>query len=122
MNGKPHLIYTTSTEIHGPKEVRSVILDNTYSFIDDFKNMNNRILLDGHDFEVIREGKAVLQPAWINHAAYQTDTGIRPIREAVVQVLNFESREVEFEWFSLDDVPVNETCLGVNPFDYLYVM
>ncbi|KAL9127029.1 MAG: hypothetical protein Q9217_004018 [Psora testacea] len=121
LNGKPHLIYTTSTEIHGPKEVRSVILDNTYSFIDEFKNMNNRILLDGHDFEVIREGRAVLQPAWINHAAYPTDTGTRPIREAVVQVLDFESREVEFEWFSLDDVPVNETCLEVNPFDYFHI-
>ena len=84
--------------------------------------MDNRILLDGHDFEVIREGRAVLQPAGINHAAYPTDTGTRSIREAVVQVLDFESREVEFEWSSLHDVPVNETCLEVEPFDYLYVM
>ncbi len=84
--------------------------------------MDNRILLDGHDFEVFREGTAVLQPAWINHAAYRTDRGIRPIREAVFQVLDIETRKVEFEWFSLNTVPVNETCLEVDPFDYLYVM
>lgn len=122
MNSKPHLVYTTSTEIHGPKEVRSIILDNTYRLVHEFKNTGGRILLDGHDFEVFRDGRAVLQTAWINHAAYQTGSGVRPIREAVVQVLNVESREVEFEWFSLDNVPVNETCLEVDPFDYLYVI
>ena len=122
LSGKPHLVYSTSTEKHGPKEVREFILDDTYSFVDEFKNTDNRIWLDGHDFDVIREGTAVLQPAWINHAVYQNDTGIRPVREAVLQVMDLKNKEVEFEWFSLEEVPVNETCLQIEPFDYLYVV
>lgn len=82
--------------------------------------------LDPHDFEIINNGSRIIQAASIAHDRLQNseqnemlELGPTVIKEALFQVVDIETRRVDFEWRSLDHVPINQSCISVEHPDYL---
>ena len=97
------------------------MLDSSYSVVERFESSDDLTLIDGHDFEFVQEGNALLQLADVRHERYQTNTGIRPIVEGVIQTFDIATKRIMFEWHSLDHIPVSESCLGMDLPDYMYI-
>lgn len=99
----------------------NIILNNHYEIVTEFLKSDDLTELDPHEFELLENGTKVIQIGRIRHAsdsAYGKD-GV--IGESVLQLVDIATRDVEFEWRSLDHVPLDENC-QINPdVDHLYV-
>ena len=96
-------------------------MDDRYNVVERYVSSDDLTLIDCHDFEFIHEGHSLLQLANARHDQYQTSTGPRPILEGVIQAIDIATKQIIFEWHSLDHIPINESCLGLELPDYLYV-
>ena len=118
-DGSTHLAYTSVEEnkFGASSHTTHKILNSKYLTVAAFTSFNASTELDGHDSEVLDDGRRLLQAARINHpGGHINETGIQ---EAVFQVVDLVRRELEFEWRSLDHVSPNESCIAYGDPDYL---
>ena len=117
--GSKHLAYTSVEEnkFGASSHTTHKILNSKYLTVAAFTSLEPRTELDGHDSEVLDDGRRLLQAAKITHPGGQIHE--RGLQEAVFQVVDLARREIEFEWRSLDHVSPNETCIAYGNPDYL---
>lgn len=88
-------------------------MDSSGDIVEMFGNINNEVRLEPHDFEIVEDGRKIVQTASILH---DREDGV--IEEAAFQEVDIATRTVEFEWRSLDHVPRNQTFVGLDEPDY----
>ncbi|KAL8709496.1 MAG: hypothetical protein Q9220_005738 [cf. Caloplaca sp. 1 TL-2023] len=118
--GSTHLAYTATRRDQGREICTHTILNSSYDMIAEIRDPGNQFILDPHDFEIIDHDK-ILQAGSITHPLSEHDTEQRSLKEAVLQLLEISSERTEFEWRSLDHVPPNDTCMGLNYQDYFHI-
>ncbi len=121
-----HLAYASVQEVYDLKDCENMIMDSNYTIVERFKSSDDQMQLDPHDFEIIDNGTRVIQAAIIERSLphvcdspVELELRSRIIKEAVFQVTDVATKNVDFEWRSLDYIPVDESCLGVEHPDYL---
>ncbi|ERF77165.1 hypothetical protein EPUS_08469 [Endocarpon pusillum Z07020] len=120
--GFRHLAYSHSKlDADGLNTGENTILNSQYEVVAHFKKPDSVEELDPHEFTVIDNGTKIIQLGYIRHPS---DWPLVPngiVREGVVQVVDFATRKVEFEWRALDHVPLCETCLVIPNLDYFHI-
>ncbi len=119
-------MYAKTAEIATKVNIAEIhVIDAQYREVANFVGSNvSGAWLDCHDYAFIRNGSKALEIEQIFHKDYETDFGLRTIREAGLRVVDVETGEIDFKWRSLDHVAVNESCVSLNidpEGDYLYV-
>lgn len=118
--GSPHLAYSeVLKDSNGLNTGPNLIMNNQYEVVAEFPRSDDITELDPHEFELIDSGTKFIQVGRIRHASDWQFAQDGVIGESVVQVVDTVTRNVEFEWRSLDHVPQNESCLSFPNLDYL---
>lgn len=101
-------------------------MNGSYSIISSLDISEGGLQLDPHDFEIIKDGSRIIQAISVDRSLPRSSdhTAVLSlahtiVKEAGFQVAKLDTGLVEFEWRSLDHVPVNESCLGSGHPDYL---
>ena len=121
--GSTHLLYTGRRKDKLAYHCIHRILNSRYESVAEFAALDDSAELDGHDFEMFENGKGYIQGAGRMIPLGEADH-VRPVLNAMFQEVDLETREVVFEWRSLDHAPVEESCVNPTPgyiYDYLCV-
>ena len=94
-------------------------MNSRYEVVARFQKSDSITELDPHEFDVIDNGAKILHLGRIRHPSNWplAENGI--LGESVIQVVDFVTKEVKFEWRALDHVPLSESCLVFPILDYL---
>ncbi|KAL8726061.1 MAG: hypothetical protein Q9166_006940 [cf. Caloplaca sp. 2 TL-2023] len=118
--GVMQLAYTAAEEKEHHFQFTNIIMNGSYAVVERMQNSSNDTKLDPHDFDLIDNGTRILEAATIDLPP-SVSPARGSIKEAVLQVVNIETRNIDFEWRSLDHVPVSESCLGLDRPDYFHI-
>lgn len=97
----------------------NLIMNHKYEIVAEFPRPHGITELDVHEFELIENGTIFIQLGRARHASDWRFALDGVIAESVLQVVDTVTRNVEFEWRSLDHVPLNESCLSYPNLDCL---
>ena len=89
-----------------------LILDNTYTQVKTVRSGNGEPDLDQHEFKLINGGRTVLTTIY-KQVPFDTSKfgipGVSFVTTGIFQEIDLASGKVNFEWSSIDHVPVNES-------------
>ena len=96
----------------------NVIVNSSYDVVAEFPKSDSIAELDPHEFSIIANDTKLIQCGRNRHAS-DWPLGVNgTIGASVVQVVDIATRKVDFEWRSLDLIPLNETCNTYPDLDY----
>ena len=94
-------------------------MNSRYEIVAELQKSPYLTELDPHEFDLIDNGTKVIQLGRIwcpSDWPYGKDGFIA---ESVLQLVDIATGDVEFEWRSLDQVPLDESCHTYPDVDYL---
>ncbi|KAK3172582.1 hypothetical protein OEA41_005906 [Lepraria neglecta] len=121
--GSQHLAYSKlSRSADGLNNTNAnIIMNSHYEMVAELLKSHDLTELDPHEFELIDNGTKVIQLGRIRRPSdwpYGKD-GV--IGESVLQLVDIATGDVEFEWRSLDQVPLDESCHTYPDIDYFHL-
>ena len=118
--GTAHLGYSEILQdSNGLNTGANLIMNYEYEVVAEFPRTAGITELDPHEFELIDNGTKFIQLGGARHASDWPFAQDSVIAESVLQVVDTITGNVEFEWRSLDHVPLTESCLSYPNMDYL---
>jgi hypothetical protein len=137
-NQSPHMCFVNAAQLNGYARGKGVILDPTYTQVQEVGPANGQPLLDQHEFMVIEDGTAVLTTIYkqvpFNSNASLGLGRVKWVTTGIFQDVDIDTNACNFEWSSIDHVPVNMSYVlpsttdisgdgltNNTAWDYLYV-
>ena len=108
--GLPHL---KCSKVDGPdflhlQYTTNVVLNSSYAVVSEFGETSESVRIDPHEFMIARNSTKIVQAAsrstWWPRDNILPAQEKRPIVEVVIQILDAETRAMEFQWHLLDHV------------------
>lgn len=132
-HGQPVLTWWQGNEAAGVGSGSDVILSSSYQVVK-VVSAADGLIADLHEFELTPRGTALITaeyPVYVDASSVHGSTR-EVVLDAVVQEIDVATGLVEFEWDSLDHVPLSATHSNLpskahvangigNPFDYFHV-
>ncbi|MCJ1404213.1 hypothetical protein MMC11_007438 [Xylographa trunciseda] len=120
--GLQHLAYSqVSLDASGLNVGGNFVLNSNYDVVAEFQKSTNITELDPHEFSILDNGTKLIQGGRIRHTSNGLSWKDGLVGESVFQVVDISTRETDFEWRSLDQIPLNESCQTVPDLDYFHL-